>query len=175
MISQLAHLYLGAVVTLLPVTADGFKETGATNLLSEGDVNQAESGQVSSYKHHSQWIFKKDSVSVRESVSFVRRKEKWKTDRQTDRVKQDKLSDIPWVVLKSNRNLDTWLLCCCCCCFSRRVPRKRRKRSKHVKAATRASISPNANTTASPVERWAQTGEECRKISEQVENVSQPD
>lgn len=39
--------------------------------------------------------------------------------------------------------------------FSRRVPGKRRKRSKRVKAATRASISPSANTTASPVQRWA--------------------
>lgn len=39
---------------------------------------------------------------------------------------------------------------------SRKVPGRRTKRSKHVKAATRASISPSANTTASPVERWAQ-------------------
>lgn len=37
--------------------------------------------------------------------------------------------------------------------FSRRVPGKRRRRSKHVKAAMRASISPSANTTASPAER----------------------
>lgn len=80
-----------------------------------------------------------------------------------DWMKQDKLSDVPFwfsrAETEQTEDLDTWL----CVffffflnAFSRRVPGKRRKRSRRVKAAARASISPSANTTASPVERWAQ-------------------
>lgn len=97
----------------------------------------------------------KDSVSVFVCVNKKGEMEDW--------MKQDKLSDVPFwfsrAETEQTEDLDTWL-----CVFfffflnifSRRVPGKRRKRSRRVKAAARASISPSANTTARPVERWAQ-------------------
>lgn len=106
---------------------------------------------------HFSCLKERNSVSVWVSVCVCVNRKGEMEDMQPDkqRMKQDEPSDIPSVVLKLNR-LKTLTHDSCVfffSIFSRRVPGKRRKRSKRVKAATRASISPNANTTASPAER----------------------
>lgn len=100
-------------------------------------------------------VLEKDRVSV---FVCVNKKEKWKTGWSNTSCQTFLFGSA---MLKLNRpkiltHDSVFFFPFFLNIFSRRVPGKRRKRSRRVKAAARASISPSANTTASPVERWAQ-------------------
>lgn len=86
---------------------------------------------------------------------FVNRREKRETESQTN-TGCSRTSCQTFLLLRLCWNWAGWRPLHTILFFSRRVPRKRRRRSRHVKAAARASISPSANITASPAERWAQ-------------------